>query len=174
MRDYEFDDDEPFVVIEKEAAGVGPFLLGALIGAGIGLLFAPRSGDATRREITRSARRVKEAAQTAAQDAAARVSDTFQEARRQVEERIDAARLAIELKKDQVNRAVDAGREAARDARDELERRIAETKAETNAAYEAGRGVSRRSRIARNEQAVGPAASSRTRVAALDDDDDGV
>jgi len=64
--DYEFDDDEPYVVIERQSAGIGSFLVGAAIGAGIALLFAPKSGVETRREIKRSANRVKRAAQDAA------------------------------------------------------------------------------------------------------------
>ncbi|NUO63939.1 MAG: YtxH domain-containing protein, partial [Gemmatimonadaceae bacterium] len=41
--DYEFDDDEPYVVIERQSAGIGSFLVGAAIGAGLALLFAPKS-----------------------------------------------------------------------------------------------------------------------------------
>ena len=62
MANYEFDDDEPFVVIEKQTGSAGAFLLGAAIGAGIALLFAPRSGIETREEIRRSARRVRDRA----------------------------------------------------------------------------------------------------------------
>ena len=61
---------------------------------------------------------------------------------RAVGERIDTARSAIELKKRQASEAVRAGRQAAHDARDELERRIAEGKA----AYRAGADVVRSSR----------------------------
>jgi hypothetical protein len=56
-----------------------------------------------------------------------------------VEQGIDTARQAIDLKKRQVSRAMEAGRAAAQQARDELERRIAETKA----AYNAGVDVAR-------------------------------
>jgi hypothetical protein len=45
-------------------------------------------------------------------------------------------RQAVDLKKQQVHRAMDAGRAAAREAREELEQRIAETKA----AYRSGEG----------------------------------
>ena len=177
MSDYEFDDDEPFVVIERESAGIGSFLLGAAIGAGIALLMAPQSGEETRQRLTRGVRRVKWAAQDAVEDATAKVSDTFNEARRQVEERIDAARLAIELKKDQVQRAMEAGREAARDARGELQERIAATKAETRAAYEAGAGIARDARTGAERSAARAAVratKARERAGALDDDVDGV
>ena len=52
---------------------------------------------------------------------------------------IDSARQAIDLKKHQAAEAIRAGREAAAQAREELEARLAETKA----AYKAGADVSR-------------------------------
>ena len=135
------DDDAPYIVIEKRSGSVSSLLLGAAIGASFALLFAPQSGVETRRGITRRARRVKVAAQGAVEDAADRVAGGFHEARRQVEERIEAARAAVHVKTRQVTRAMEAGREAAQTARDELERRITETKA----AYGAGAAVARTS-----------------------------
>ena len=129
MDSYEFEDDEPFVVIEKESGSVGSFLLGVAIGAGVALLLAPQSGAETRRGLNRSARNVGRVAQGAMEDAADSIAGSFQQAREQVETRIDTARQAIDLKKRQVSRAMEAGREAAQQARDDLERRIAETKA---------------------------------------------
>src|SRR5690349_16698261 len=63
MSRYDFDDDDRYVVIENHSAGVGPFLVGLAVGAGIALLFAPRSGEATRRDIKRRALRVRRAAE---------------------------------------------------------------------------------------------------------------
>ncbi len=134
MSHDEFDDDDhPYVVIEKHTTSVAPFLIGLAIGAGAALLFAPRSGEATRRDIRRRALRVRRAAEKVATDVAGTVAETFDDARRRVEDQIDSARQAIDLKKDQVNRAVHAGREAAQVARAELEQRIAQTKAAYNA-----------------------------------------
>jgi gas vesicle protein len=135
MSRYQFSDDEPYVVVERhESAGITPFLVGLAVGAGVALLFAPRSGAATRRDIKRRATRVKQAAEQAANDVTDTVVNTFEDARRRVEEQIDSARQAVDLKRRQVNRAFDAGRTAAREARDELEQRIAETKAAYSAA----------------------------------------
>jgi len=128
-RDYEFDDDEPFVVIEKQSGTLSSFFVGIAIGAGLALLFAPQSGVQTRRGLQRRARRAQRAARQMANDMTDTVVDTFHDARRRVEERIDTARQAIEVKKEQVHRAMEAGRAAAQQAREELERRIAETKA---------------------------------------------
>jgi gas vesicle protein len=144
MSRYEFDDDEPLVVIEKHEPGIGPFLMGLAIGAGVALLVAPRSGAATRRRITRRARRVQRAAEQMANDVTAGVAGTFQDARRRVEEQIDSARQAIDLKRQQMRRAMDAGRSAAQEARDELEQRIAERKM----AYQTGATVAGNGRTA--------------------------
>src|SRR5262249_54572219 len=134
------DDDQPYVVIERHSeGGVGGFLLGIAIGAGIALLLAPRSGLETRRDIKRRARRVRRAAENVANDVTDTVVDTFLDARRRVEDQIDSALHVVDTKREQMHRAMEAGRAAAREARDELEQRIAETKA----AYRAGATVAR-------------------------------
>lgn len=141
MSKYDFD-DEPYVVIEKHGSGIGPLLVGLAIGAGVTLLFAPRSGAATRRDIKRRAMRVRRAAEDAVNDVADTAVGAFDEARRRVEDQIDSARRAIDLKKQQVTRAMEAGRAAAEEARTELEQRIAESKA----AYATGSGSARNGR----------------------------
>lgn len=157
MPQYEFD-DQPYVVIEKEQGSIGSLLIGFAIGAGVALLFAPRSGMETRRELTRGARRMQRSAQDVVEDVTGTVSDGFHQARQHVEEHIDAARQAVELKRAQVSRAVEAGRAAATQAREELERRIAETKA----AYQSGDTTPAAARV------------RRASVAAAGDDDSGV
>jgi gas vesicle protein len=129
MSDYDWDDDEPYVVIEQKQAGIGSFLLGLAVGAGVALLFAPRTGEETRRDLQRRAREVGDQAQDLVSELTESVGNTLQEAKDKVETRIDAARDAVELKRRQVTNAVDAGRAAAQQARVELEQRIAETKA---------------------------------------------
>jgi gas vesicle protein len=141
------EDDEQVIVIERGGGGpgIGTFLLGAAIGAGLALLFAPQSGAETRADIKRRARKAKDSAARVAGDVTEQVADTFTEARRRVEEQIDSAREAIQAKRDQVRDAMDAGREAAADARVDLETRLAETKA----AYNAGAQVAREARSRR-------------------------
>ena len=129
-----YDDDEsyyggPYVVVEKRDAGIGTFLIGVALGAGIALLLAPRSGEETRRGIARRARRAQEAARDFVEDVSGTVADKFQEVRASVEERIEATLDAVDDKKRRVTNAFHAGRAAARDARGELEQRIAESKA---------------------------------------------
>jgi gas vesicle protein len=135
MDEYEwYDDDEPYVhepyvIIERGEAGIGSFLVGAALGAGLALLLAPQSGEETRREIARRARRAQDAAQGFVEDVSGTVADKFQEVRATVEERIEATLDAVDDKKRRVSNAFHAGRAAAREARGELEQRIAESKA---------------------------------------------
>jgi gas vesicle protein len=142
-RDEDYVVDEPYVVIERRGnGGAGTFLVGLAIGAGLALLYAPRTGEDTRREIQRGARRVRAAARGAAEDFSDSVVDHYEQARRSVEDRLEVARHSLEFRKRQAADAIRAGREAAQQARDELEARIAETKA----AYHAGAEVVRADR----------------------------
>jgi gas vesicle protein len=129
-----YDDDEPYygepyVIVERREAGIGPFLIGLALGAGVALLLAPRSGEETRRGIARRARRAQEAARDFVEDVSGTVADKFDEVRATVGERIDATLDAVDDKKRRVSSAFHAGRAAAREARGELEQRIAESKA---------------------------------------------
>ena len=142
MRHHDHD-DEPYIVIEKNSNDIGSLLLGVAIGAGVALLFAPRTGPETRREIGRRARQATDAVKGVAEEVTGQVVETYEGARARVEEQIEAARTAIETKKRQVSRAMEAGREAAHEARAELEARLVETKA----AYAAGEKVARTSRV---------------------------
>jgi gas vesicle protein len=145
MAHYEFEEGEPIVVIEKHEKSIGSFFWGLVAGAGIALLFAPQSGADTRYRLKLQARRARDAAHDLAEDVTDTVVGTIETARRTVEDRVEAARDAVEVRRQQVKTAVRAGREAAQDARDELERRIAETKA----AYQAGADVARAGRTPR-------------------------
>ena len=129
MSNYDWEDGDAYVVIERREAGIGSFIIGLAVGAGVALLFAPRTGEATRRDIQRSAQRMGDQAQNLVTGVAGSVSQTIQDARMRVETRIGAARDSVDLKRRQVTNAVDAGRIAAQQARVELEQRIAETKA---------------------------------------------
>ncbi|HMI44384.1 MAG TPA: YtxH domain-containing protein [Gemmatimonadaceae bacterium] len=135
MDEYEwYDDDEPYlrepyVIVERNQPGVGSFLIGLALGAGVALLLAPQSGEETRRGLARRARRAQDAAKDFVEDVSGTVADKFQEVRATVEERIEATLDAVDDKKRRVSNAFHAGRAAAREARGELEQRIAESKA---------------------------------------------
>lgn len=138
MRHEEFD-DEPYLIIEKNNGSVGSFLLGAAIGAGVALLLAPKTGLETRADLARQARQARDRARDLADDVQGQVTDRIAGARDAVNQRVDRARQAVDLKRRQVERAVEAGRVAAQQAREDLERRIAQTKA----AYQAGTTAAR-------------------------------
>jgi gas vesicle protein len=136
MDDYDLYDDEdrylverPYYVVDRREAGFGSLLVGLALGAGVALLFAPQSGEETRRGLARSAKRAQQAAQDFVEDVSGTVADKFNDVRATVEERIDATFEAVDAKKRQVSNAFEAGRAAARQTRGELEDRIAERKA---------------------------------------------
>jgi gas vesicle protein len=138
MRHEEID-DEPYLIIEKNGSSASAFLLGLAVGAGVALLLAPQSGEATRADIARQARQARDRARDLADDVTTGVSRRIGDARDAVNTRVDRARQAVDLKRRQVERAVEAGRAAAQQAREDLERRIAQTKA----AYQAGTTAAR-------------------------------
>ncbi len=126
MRDQ---NDVPYIVIEKESSGgVGAFVVGALVGAGLALLFAPRSGEETQAELRERARRLRDTAE-----------DRVREAQRNLEERLDHAREGVQSRLDEVRDAVDAGRTAAHDAREDLEGKLERSKAAYRAGVQAAR-----------------------------------
>jgi len=120
MADY---DDLPAFVIETRggAAGAGTFLLGALVGAAVALLLAPRSGAETQAEIAGAARRLRD-------DVEGRVSGARERVGGRVTGTLESVRGGLETRAAQARAALDAGRGAARDAREELQRRVAEAK----------------------------------------------
>ncbi len=125
MGDY---DDLPYIVIERRSGAVAPFLWGALVGAGLALLLAPRSGEETQQELRDSVRRIRLATEERINDARDAVVGAVDQARESVQERIDAVRDAVQTGTEQARHAVDAGRQAARETRSDLERRVSEAK----------------------------------------------
>lgn len=124
------DDELPYIVVERSSDGGGilPFLWGALIGAGVALLFAPRSGRETRAEITGGARRLREAAEEKVRGVQESVNDAVDNVRSQVSGKVNTARNAF-----------DVGRTVARESRADMERRIREARA----GFESGAAAAR-------------------------------
>ena len=127
------DEEVPYIVIERERGGsIGSFVLGALVGAGIALLFAPQSGEETQEEIRRRARKLR-----------AQAEDKLRAAQEQLESRLERARENVQGRVDSVRGAVESGRQAARDARVDLERRLEQTKAAYRTGLDGLRGAGR-------------------------------
>jgi gas vesicle protein len=113
----------PDVIIESDGgAGVKWFLIGALVGAGVALLYAPQSGDRTRREIAKRAKRARRD-----------VEEKFEEVRGEVTSRgrklKESAQDLAETVRDEVRDGRKAIRKTAATARDDLERRLEEARA---------------------------------------------
>lgn len=134
----EYDDERVVVVEQGSSSGIGMLLLGLAVGAGAALLLAPASGQETRerlqREARRAGKRVKDLADEATDELAGRAGRT----RARFDERVERARDAVRSRTRAVGDAVDAGREAATQARAELERAVVASKRayeETRRAY---------------------------------------
>ena len=125
------DNETPYIVIERErGGGFGSFVLGALVGAGLALLFAPQSGEETQEEIKRRARRLR-----------AQAEERVRAAQEELESRLEQTREGVQTRVDSVRGAVESGRQAARDARTDLERRLEHTKAAYRSGIDGVRGA---------------------------------
>jgi len=132
-------EDVPYIVIERDSgAGAGSFVLGALVGAGLALLFAPQSGKETQDEIRSQAQKLREAA-----------GERLAGAKTDLEGRLDEVREGVQVRVEMVKDAVDSGRDAARSARSDLEGKLERSKA----AYRAGISAARETAAADDEEA---------------------
>lgn len=120
--------DQPVVVIERDG-GVGSFLFGIALGAGLALLLAPMSGEAARRELKNRGRRLKATAAEKAEQLQDMLSSGYEETKTRVEEGFSSARRVVEERRDGARDAVRAGRAAVHSAREELERRLSDRRA---------------------------------------------
>ena len=82
------------------------FLLGGLLGAGFALLYAPKSGKQTRKDISKTARRIKK------------------ETVHMVEDAIDSVNDFAGDMKDKVSDLIDRGKELSDDAKKEIIRNL--------------------------------------------------
>jgi gas vesicle protein len=131
-------DDLPTFVIETRGGGggAGTFVLGALVGAAVALLLAPRSGAETQAEIAGAARRLAGDVQGRVNGARDRVVGRVEGVRDRVSDAFDDVRGEVETRVHQARAALDVGRGAAASARGELQRRVDEAKR----AYRESRG----------------------------------
>jgi gas vesicle protein len=126
MRDR---DENPYFIIERDSGGgVGPFLIGALLGAGLALLYAPRSGEETQADLKERASRLRDAAEERLREAQAQIEERLEQAREELMERVEA-----------VKEAVESGKVSAQEARVELEEKIERSKAAYRAGVDAAR-----------------------------------
>jgi len=93
---------------KKVAAAALLILAGGIVGAGVALLFAPQSGQRTRKDLVRYAKKTKNRAGEAVDDLSASVSDL------------------VDVIGDKTDDLLDKGKEAAGSARKDLIRLIEE------------------------------------------------
>jgi hypothetical protein len=89
------DEEREIVYVERESGTIKPILFGALIGLALGFLFAPQSGEETRRTLRRRLRK----ARALAEEKVGELSDKFGKeltAPRSREERREEARSDLE------------------------------------------------------------------------------
>lgn len=126
MRDQ---DDLPYILVERDSGGsFGSFCLGALVGAGLALLFAPQSGEETQEEIRTRAQKLRAAAEERMRDAQLSLEDRLENVREGVESRVELVRDAVA-----------SGRVAAGEARTDLEAKLERSKAAAKAGIAAAR-----------------------------------
>ncbi|MEP7325634.1 MAG: YtxH domain-containing protein [Gemmatimonadota bacterium] len=122
MSRYDDDDDEQVIYVEREGgSSIKALLLGAMIGAGVALLFAPQSGEETRRGIKRRLRKVRALAEEKVDELSQRFGG----------ENGDAGLPTEETEDDEEDLESVAAGEPARGgtAREELERRLEKARA---------------------------------------------
>ena len=90
---------------ENDGSGFLWFLAGLGIGAAVGILYAPNPGEQTRQKIRDAAEQGRDA-----------VTDRARQAREQAGTWVDRGRDYIAQQKDQFRAAVDAGKQAYREA----------------------------------------------------------
>ena len=95
-----------FIMCEYGGSNVCYFLVGMGIGALLGILFAPKSGEETRDYLTRRADEGRDYAQRKARELRERADDL-----------LERGRETLEAGRDSVNEAIEAGKGAYRQAK---------------------------------------------------------
>jgi gas vesicle protein len=92
------------------------FLVGALSGAALAILFAPRSGRETRELLGEKLRETTERGKRASEQALERGREAAEDAARYLERQRDA----LDKRRDRLASAVEAGRQAYRDQKEKM------------------------------------------------------
>ena len=127
--DDEDDDDRRVVYVERGSSSVKALLLGALIGAGIALLYAPQSGEETRRGLKRRLRKVRALAEEKVDELGQRFSGRGEPAPAAEFEPTDGMAMEDMDDEDDVAPEMVAPPHRSGGAREELERRLEQARA---------------------------------------------
>ena len=105
---------------EERSAGTSgvvlSFLLGALSGAAVAILFAPRSGRETRERLGEKLRETAESSRRLGEQAVEKGREAAEDATGYLERQRDA----LEKRRDRLAAAVEAGRQAYRDEKEKM------------------------------------------------------
>ena len=88
------------------------FLIGGFVGASVALLFAPKSGEATRQFLGNKYREGAEALGQKIEQGRDFVSETQQSLSQKMGETVDRGRDTLTRQKEQISSAIEAGRRA--------------------------------------------------------------
>ncbi len=100
----------------EERSGFGYFLLGLGIGVAAGILWAPRSGEETRQLLADKAGDSADYLRARAQDSSEFVKSRTEDLKQSASDLYDKGRTTVSKHKDTLAAAVDAGKQAYRDA----------------------------------------------------------
>ena len=100
----------------EEKSGFGYFLLGLGIGVAAGVLWAPRTGEETRQLIADKAGEGADYLKNRAQESTEYVRQRTDDLKQSAAEIYEKGRTTVTQQKDTLNAAVEAGKQAYRDA----------------------------------------------------------
>lgn len=100
----------------EERSGFGYFLLGLGIGVAAGILWAPRSGEETRQILAERAGEGADYLRTRAQDGTEYVKNQTDNLKQSAADLYDKSRTTVSRHKENLSAAVDAGKQAYREA----------------------------------------------------------
>ena len=101
-------------------AFISGFVIGGLVGAAVELHLALQSGEETRTIIRDRGIEIREQVEQTAADARARAEQLAEEARTKAEDMQKRGQVVLEEQKSRIEKAVDAGKQAARRKKGEL------------------------------------------------------
>jgi gas vesicle protein len=109
----------------EERSGFGYFLLGLGIGVAAGILWAPRSGEETRQLIADKAGEGADYLKARAQEGTDYVRQRTEDLRQSASDLYEKGRSTVVRQKDTLNAAVEAGKQAYRDAVSDVKSSVA-------------------------------------------------
>ena len=122
------DQQQPYVIVERHGSGLVAFVMGATVGAVTALLLAPKSGQETQQELREGAQRLRDGAEDRFGELRGSVEDGYEKARTEIGDRVESARDTVRDRRHRAEEALKAGKDAASQARYDLEERVADSK----------------------------------------------